>query len=81
MSIRDHYTRVAFLKKANELEDILAGLMINGVRRDEIEVQEHPDRTVVVVRGQPRYEVKVSFSFREAMLYVTYQPTRRKGRA
>lgn len=67
MSILDHYTRVAFFRKANELEDILAGLMINGVRRDEIEIHEHQDRTVVLVRGSPRYELKVRFSIREAL--------------
>lgn len=48
------------------LEDVLAGLLSNGVRIDEIDVQEHPgNRTVVVVRGTPRYEWSVSFSEQE----------------
>ena len=44
------------------LEDVLAGLLANGVRIDDVEVQEHPgNRTVVVVRGTPRYEWSVRF--------------------
>lgn len=44
------------------LEDVLAGLLANGVRIDEVEVQEHPgNRTVVAVRGTPRYEWSVKF--------------------
>lgn len=44
------------------LEDVVAGLLANGVRIDEIDVQEHPgNRTVVIVRGTPRYEWSVKF--------------------
>jgi hypothetical protein len=53
-------------KEANEIEDILAGLMINGVRQDEIEIQRHPDKTVIVVRGVPRYELTTTFSIKRA---------------
>lgn len=42
-----------------ELEEIVSGLMINGVRNDEIEIQNHLDRYVVCVRGEPKYEVKL----------------------
>lgn len=54
-------------KKANELDDIIAGLLINGVARDEIEVRECPDKTLVCVRGVPRYELKVRFSVKDAI--------------
>jgi hypothetical protein len=40
----------------NWLEDVMAGLLTNGVRIDEIKVQHYPGRTVVTVRGVPKYE-------------------------
>ncbi len=49
-------------RRADWLDDILAGLFINGIRKDAIEVQEHPGkdgtsgRTVVAVDGVPKYE-------------------------
>ena len=50
-------TRRVMEKKAEWLEDILAGLLTNSVQMWEIQVQHHPDsRTVVVVRGVPLYE-------------------------
>lgn len=48
-------------ERAGWLEDIAAGLIINGLRPDEVEIQEHPDgRTVVAVRGVPKYEFRPS---------------------
>lgn len=48
------------LREQNEwLEDVLAGLLINGVAVDEIEIQQFnydPLRVVVAVRGVPKYE-------------------------
>jgi len=42
--------------RAAFLEDALAGLLAAGVKKDEIELQEWPGvRTVIVVRGTPRY--------------------------
>ncbi len=42
---------------ANWLDDILAGLLINGVSRSEIGIEHHPgSRTVVRVRGVAKYE-------------------------
>lgn len=46
--------------RAEWLEDILAGLLINGVRRDEVEVHHYPDGlTSVVVRGERRYSYQI----------------------
>jgi len=43
--------------KANWLEDVLAGLLSAGVAENEIAIQHHPDnRTIVLVRGEPKYE-------------------------
>ena len=42
-------------EKANWLDDVIGGLLINGVMANEIDVQEHPSKTVVAVRGVPRY--------------------------
>ena len=44
------------------LEDVLAGLLSNGVRHNEIRIHRHPDRTVVTVRGIAKYELKLSAS-------------------
>lgn len=39
------------------MEDILAGLLVCGVKRDEIVVQHHPrNRTVILVCGVQKYE-------------------------
>jgi hypothetical protein len=49
------------------LEDVLAGLLINGVARDEVEIrrfQDEPWRVVVAVRGVPKYEHVVKFTVR-----------------
>lgn len=55
-------------KRANALDDILAGLLINGVSRDDIEVQEYPgSRIVVAVRGVPRYEITAKFSIKSVL--------------
>ena len=48
------------------LEDVLAGLLINGVAEDEIEVrrfQDNPLKVVVAVRGVPKYEHTIKISF------------------
>ena len=59
---RDDYVASAIRSRADWLEDVLAGLLSNGVMRDEIEVQEYPDhRTVVVVRGVAKYEWQLKF--------------------
>lgn len=47
--------------KANWLDDVIGGLLINGVAKDEIHINEHPDRTEVQVRGVPRYEFRWKF--------------------
>jgi hypothetical protein len=44
------------------LEDILAGLLSNGLRHNEIQIHRHRDRTVVTVRGVAKYELKVGTS-------------------
>jgi hypothetical protein len=67
MGLVNRLVRAATMKRANEIEDIVAGLMINGVTKDEIEIQEHPDKTIIVVRGVPRYEVTAKFSVRDAL--------------
>lgn len=47
-------------EKANWLEDVVSGLLVNGVQQKEIEIQEHPEMvTVVLVRGLPKYEYKI----------------------
>ena len=48
-------------EKANWLDDVIAGLMVNGVTKDEIEIREYPDATRVAVRGVERYEFKITF--------------------
>lgn len=46
--------------KHNWLEDIIAGLLINGVHQTEIEIKEWPNcRTTVAVRGADKYEFKI----------------------
>ena len=46
--------------KANWLEDVIGGLLINGVTLGEIEIQEHLGCTRVAVRGEPRYEFRIT---------------------
>jgi hypothetical protein len=47
----------ASLEMANQINDALAGLLINGVSVGSIEVQNHPgNRTVITVDGVPKYE-------------------------
>jgi hypothetical protein len=51
--------------RADWLEDVLAGLLAAGVSIGEIEVQEfqsEPLRTVVAVRGVPKYEWRGKFT-------------------
>ena len=67
LDIAHRLSRTAAVKQAEEIEGILAGLLINGVRQDEIEVQHHPGRVVIAARGEPRYEVRVKFSIRDAI--------------
>jgi hypothetical protein len=54
--------RKASLELANQIEDALAGLLINGVPVSSINVQHHPDRTVIAVYGKPHYEFKIVFT-------------------
>lgn len=47
------------------LEDVIAGLLAAGCTKDEIQVQEFqsdPLRTVVAVRGVPKYEWRGKFT-------------------
>jgi hypothetical protein len=44
----------------NWLEDVLAGLLVNGVRLGDIKIKHFPDRTVITVHGVPKYEWKLS---------------------
>ena len=47
---------------SNAIEDVLAGLLINGVSPGSINVQEHPGcRTIITVDGVPKYEFKLEF--------------------
>jgi hypothetical protein len=52
----------AFADVNNHLEDIIAGLLINGVAYSEIRLERHVSdgSTVVVVRGVPRYKVELT---------------------
>lgn len=44
------------------LERVLFGLLAGGFKKDEIEVQQHPDLvTVVTVRGNPKYRYQILF--------------------
>jgi hypothetical protein len=42
------------------LEDVLAGLLTNGVRLGDIKIKHYPDRTVITVYGIPKYEWKLN---------------------
>jgi hypothetical protein len=46
-------------EQSDWLEDILAGLLSNGLRHNEIQIHRHRDRTVVTVRGVAKYELKL----------------------
>lgn len=51
-------------EQSDWLEDVLAGLLINGVAQDDIEVlyfTHEPGRCVVRVCGVPKYEHRISF--------------------
>lgn len=55
-------------KRANEIEDIIAGLMASGVSQDDIEIREYPGSvTRVAVRGVERYEITTKFSIKNAI--------------
>lgn len=57
-----------YRKRANEIEDIVAGLMASGVSKDEIEIREYPAAvTRVAVRGVERYEITTTFSIKNAI--------------
>lgn len=55
-------TKRAASSLANEIDDALAGLLINGVAPAAISIANHPDRTIISVNGQPRYEFKITFN-------------------
>jgi hypothetical protein len=44
----------------NLLEDVLAGLLTNGVRLGDIKINHYPNRTVITVHGVEKYERKLS---------------------
>ena len=54
----------AMKNQAEWLEDILAGLLINGVSKDEIEVRRFVENhdVQVWVRGKPKYEHRLSIT-------------------
>ena len=54
--------RKAAAALADQIEDALAGLLASGVSVGAINVQQHPDRTVICVDGEPRYEFKIVFT-------------------
>jgi len=60
MSDRDDFIRAKLREiadaRANWMEDCIAGLMINGVSKDRIEIQHRPSKTVIAVDGVPKYE-------------------------
>ncbi len=59
--------REAIRAEAAWLEDVLAGLLINGVHNDEIEVrrfQSDPLRVEVWVRGEAKYRHNIRFTVR-----------------
>jgi hypothetical protein len=49
-------------EQSDWLEDVLAGLLSNGVRHNEIRIHRYPNRTVVTVRGVAKYELKLGTS-------------------
>lgn len=57
----------AMARKAEWLEDVIAGLMINGIDRADIEISECQDfrgttfDTIVRVRGVPKYHHTISY--------------------
>jgi hypothetical protein len=58
--------REAMMEQNAWLEDVLAGLLINGVTKDEIEVrrfQDNPLKVVVAVRGVPKYEHTIKLTY------------------
>jgi hypothetical protein len=54
--------RRALEEQSDWLEDVLAGLLSNGVRHNEIRIHRYPSRTVVTVRGVAKYELKLGTS-------------------
>lgn len=55
---REDLIRQAIAAQANWLEDVLAGLLINGVTANEVEIREvqsNPSRMEVWVRGKLKY--------------------------
>jgi len=49
-------------EQSDWLEDVLAGLLSNGVRHNEIRIQRYTNRTIVTVRGVAKYELKLGIS-------------------
>jgi hypothetical protein len=58
----EHERRGVLVEQSEWLEDILAGLLSNGLRHNEIQIHRHADRTVVTVRGVAKYERKLRAS-------------------
>lgn len=57
MSSIEELTSAADRARAEWLEDVLAGLVMAGVSKNDIEVQEHPGGvTRVAVRGLVKYQ-------------------------
>lgn len=62
MDVIDDWVRRAAMSRAIWLEGILKNLLSTDMPTEDIEIQEHPDhRTVVAIRGVPRYEWKIAF--------------------
>lgn len=55
-------TRKAVAKHTKKIEDALAGLLIKGVCPSAIDLDYHPDKTVIKVNGTPRYEFRIIFT-------------------
>lgn len=58
----EEMTRKAAANLSNEIEDALAGLLINGVCPSAIDLDYHPHKTVIKVDGTPRYEFRTMFT-------------------
>jgi hypothetical protein len=63
-SLMEQKVMEAVRAQAEWLEEVLAGLLSAGVAQDDIEIrrfQSDPCRTVVAVKGEPKYENTVRF--------------------
>jgi hypothetical protein len=50
-------------RRMDWLESVLAKLLNDGVPKEDIQIQEHPDLvTVVAVRGEPMCQFQIKFN-------------------